>query len=197
MKAIVDVVLVVLTVVLSACGAAPVSQVPIDPPAVEATAELTETPIVATATETPLSRPTLPPTWTPTVEPTPEPTRTPAGSNYVAATTPGGEVDPRVGNCLQFGPDLARNPSSVIVGNPVTVYWNPSGGGVFYYEVVLRDANGLEVDSSRRVPSSRQYTFSANLFDFNSVYTWTVTPFNSAADAICEPRTSELRAALR
>ena len=188
-------VLLIMMSFLAACAPAPAGQAPVDAPPAETTPEPSETPTRAPATETPLRRPTLPPTWTPTPEPTVAPTEPTATLDVIANATTGADI--RIGNCLQFGPDLARNPSSVVVGNSVTVYWNPSGGGVFYYEVVLRDANGMEVDSSRRVPSSRQYTFSANLFDFNSVYTWTITPFNSAAAAICESRTSELRATLR
>ena len=165
-------------------------------PTAEATLEATTEPTATPPpTVTALSRPTLPPTWTPTPEPTIAPTVPTETPDFVANATTGADV--RLGNCLQFGPDLGRNPNSVVVGNPVTVYWTPAGGGVFYYEVVLRDANGLTVDSSRRVPSSRQYTFSADLFDFNSVYTWTVTPFNSRAEAICDGRTSEMRATLR
>ena len=179
----------------AACAPAPAAEAPVDAPTVEATLEASDTPTRAPATETPVRRPTLPPTWTATPEPSITPTEPTATLDFVANATTG--ADTRIGNCLQFGPDLSRNASSVVVGDSATVYWNPAGGGGFYYEVVLRDANGAEVDSSRRVPSSREYTFSASLFDFNSVYTWTITPYNSAAEAICESRTSELRATLR
>lgn len=194
MKLLAGVLLIVMGI-LAAC-APPAPEAPADAPTVEeASPEPSETPTRAPATETPFRRPTLPPTWTPTPEPTLAPTEPTSTLPFIANATTGANM--LVGNCLQFGPDLTRNPTSVVVGNAATVYWNPAGGGVFYYEVVLRDANGAEVDLSRRQPSSRQYTFTADLFDFNSVYTWSITPYNSAAEPICESRTSELRATLR
>lgn len=186
----------VVVLLFVACAPAPAAVEPtVAPlPQPEVTAEQMDAPGTA-PTETPLQRPTLPPTWTPTPESTAEPTVATATLDFVANANTGADV--RLGNCLQFGPDLARNPTFVVVGDPVTVYWTPAGGGVFYYEVVLRDANGNIVDSSRRVPASRQYTFSGNLFDFNSVYTWSITPYDSSADPICDSRTSEMRATLR
>jgi len=166
---------------------------PTAPEVAEVTEEPTATPVPPTPT--PLRRPTLPPTWTPTHTPTELPAQPTATPQPV--TSSNADVDPRLADCLQFGPDYSRNPTTVVVGNPVTVYWKPAGGGGFYYEVVLRDLNGNELDLSRRMPSSRQYTFSQNLFQFNQVYTWSVTPYNSRAEPICPTRTSELRASLR
>lgn len=162
------------------------------PPTPETTEEPTATP--APPTPTPLRRPTLPPTWTPTQTPTELPTQPTATPETIVDSS---VVDPRLADCIQFGPDAGRNPSTVTVGNSATVYWKPAGGGVFYYEVVLRDGNGNQLDLSRRMPSGRQYTFSRDLFQFNQVYTWSITPFNSRAEPICPPRTSELRASLR
>ncbi len=172
---------------LVACQpAAPQSAQPILP-AIDQTPEVTD----SLATETPFRRPTLPPTWTPTDEPTA--TRTPDPSETPDDTSQPSEAG---GACEGFGPDVARNSGMVVEGREATVYWLPASD-VFYYEIVLRDANGNQLDLRRTQPSVRSYTFDDGLFAFNEIYTWQVTPYDASGNPICQTASSELRGSLR
>jgi hypothetical protein len=184
----------VLVPILLAALVAACSPVPAAPPAAATVPpEVTEAPTATAAppTATTVRRPTLPPVWTATAIPTVTPTATPAPPTDI----PEG-ANPVVADCLRFNPDIMRNPGWVEVGESPTVYWTGSGGPVFYYEVVVRNRNGISLDVQRTRPSARSAELPAGIFEHNEVYTWSVAPYNSAGQAICPPRTSELRASL-
>lgn len=149
------------------------------------TETLTPTP---DASPTPLARPTLPPTWTPTFTPT-EP--------FVPATA---TEDPRVqqvldnpsppGVCDSFRPDISRNPSSIVIGSAVQVYWNAPLDAT-QYEVALFDDRGFRIDVRRTDETTAR--FDADLFEPNRQYGWAVIPFGEGFDPLCLPQGGEFR----
>jgi hypothetical protein len=182
-------VLYALLVIATACspGAPPpaADSVTDEAPATTPEAHPTRTPR-PTATETPIRRPTLPPTWTPTSEPTSEfPTLTPNPNDQSINLTPAED-------CSGLGPVVDPNGGRVIFGSEHEVSWTLLED-VFYYEVVLRDERGIEIDSIRRPPEVRSYTFDADLFELNKVYTWVLTPYDASAKPMCLSSVSEIR----
>ena len=175
-----------------ACNPSPSAPTPPPPettsqPASEATGEVT-TESDATATATPIRRATLPPTWTPTPEPTEESTADAAAFDPAAATQ---AFD--TNTCQEFGPDFRRSENLTGPGEPVDVFWHPAGREVFYYEVTLKDLSGVELHRGRTTPRTTSYTFDGDLFEPNNIYTWTIIPYDSSADVLCDSRTSEIR----
>lgn len=182
-------------IILAACSTSPDAPTATSVPTeVEVTVEATPT-VTPEPSKTPIRWPTPPPTWTPTPEPTAVPTSAESPTPDEAATRQSEQYSSSAltADCLEFGPDYGQTSNVVTLGEPVTVYWKPAGGPVFYYEVTLTDLNGNQLDMGRTRPQMHQHTFPARLFQPGQIYMWSVTAFDASADVLCNTRTSELR----
>lgn len=180
------IVLLILLMAGAACSPppAPAANVPI--PTEEVTVEPSVEP---SPTSTRFARATLPPTWTPTFAPTDAP------PTETATDDPNAEAQASIGGdeCALFAPDIRRNSAMVDIGEPFEVFWTPASSGVFYYEVVLKDENGVALDTHRTTPRTTSFTFSSGWFEAGKVYYWTLTAADSAGNPLCDSVTTEIR----
>lgn len=184
--------IVLLIVLMTGTACSPPPAAPVTAEAIPTEEVTLEPSVEPSPTATRFMRATLPPTWTPTFEPTAAPpTETPtADPNASAQASIGGD------ECARFAPDIRRNSALVNIGEPFEVFWTPASGGVFYYEVVLKDENGVALETHRTTPRTTSYTFSSGWFESGKVYYWMVTAADSAGNPICDSVTSEIRGSL-
>jgi hypothetical protein len=164
---------------LAACE----TQTPAPTPTLEPSLTPTDAP-----SSTPLARATLPPQWTPTDTPTEPPEPIPPTDDVrlqVILTEPSA---PEV--CASFGPDIAVNPTEVVVGQAVQVFWNPAETATDY-ELRLFDDRGMPMEVIRTEELTQR--FEADNFEPNRVYGWQVIPFGDGFDPLCLPQGGEFR----
>jgi hypothetical protein len=135
------------------------------------------------ATQAPLERPTLPPTWTVSPVATEPPTAT------TDLTREAQSVKPTLVVCGGFTADRERSGAVHTGDNPIQVFWTAVDTAA-RYRISLRNDRGEELITDYTLETT--YTFSADLFESDGVYAWSVYPEDSLNQQMCFERVAEI-----
>ncbi len=175
--------LVVVLLVLSACGGQKEESASVETPGPATAAETAPSAVPSTSI--------FPPTWTPSPEPpelTPQPTLGP--EQPTPTRTPVAvPTQPAVPDyCFEFDV-LSEGTIQIQTGESARIAWQPIAPYP-NYEVSLWPPSG---DAQiREVVQGGSYTFSGELFSAAGVYGWEVWPLDDAGERVCRGLSGEI-----